>query len=96
MVIAQPRSSKGSERFGQLFGVSAENTAESHRLIAGRLSVESDAQLLTIRSEWDPDWEGRDADITELIGPVEETGIWYMSSRAWFEEGDEEILDDLI
>jgi len=96
LVVARPRSEQGSGRFGQMFGVTAENADEGRRLVSERLTGESDAFLLSIRSTWDPDWESRDADIEERIAPVEEKGIWYMSGRAWFDEGDEEILDDLI
>lgn len=76
------------EGYYQTLGVTAQSEAELRTLIQDYLSSDLGSTLVTVSDYWVPDFEGKDADIKDEIGDLNNIGIWYSSGRAWFGPDD--------
>ncbi|MBE0656385.1 MAG: hypothetical protein IH602_01780 [Bryobacteraceae bacterium] len=76
----------------QTLGVTARDEDGLINLVQSHLKSDLGSTLLEIAERWEPDFDGTDSDVRDLVGQMDEVGIWYSSGRAWFgpEETDEE------
>lgn len=79
-------------------GVTARNEEELISLVQDHLRSDCGSTLVEIAERWEPEFDGADSDVRDLVGPMNEVGVWYSSARAWFgpEEADEDAESGIV
>ncbi len=96
MIIAQTSGAEDHEHFGQLYGVTEIDLNRSVEVIKNHLEAAGPFTLVRVYAARPVDWDGRDNDQSEKRSVSAEAGIWYTSGRAWFDLGNEDLLDELL
>jgi hypothetical protein len=68
----------------QRFGVTAVNESALYHAIARHVREDLGGTIVEVEDQGEPDFEGVDADIKELVTNVESPGIWYVSGHAFY------------
>ena len=73
----------------QTLGVTAADETELLSFIVEHLRNDLESELIAVSERWEPDFDGADHDIRELIEDTTKPGVWYFSGRAFYAADEE-------